>query len=214
MLYQYSMYQNILPAPHSHICLSLPQVSGAEVALHRGNQTTFVPRRKYVFSKFCKILDSLANEDIKAVYIFERRLGVGKFGVVNQACLNKNKNKKYAVKSIKIESIMAELKLIENELDILRQVDHPNIIKYYETYNDGEYLHIVTELCTGGELFELIMRKGKFSESEAAKIMEKILTAISFLHNFMLCELSSNLGICYCDIKPENFMFSSSDPDA
>eukprot|EP00826_Nyctotherus_ovalis_P024937 TRINITY_DN1924_c0_g1_i4.p1 TRINITY_DN1924_c0_g1~~TRINITY_DN1924_c0_g1_i4.p1 ORF type:complete len:485 (+),score=154.82 TRINITY_DN1924_c0_g1_i4:192-1646(+) len=163
------------------------------------------PHRKYVFPKFCKLLDSLANEDITSVYTFEKRLGVGKFGVVNQVCLNKDRDKKYAVKSIKIESIMSELRMIENELDIIRQVDHPNIIKYYETYNDGEYLHLVTELCTGGELFERIALKGKFTESEAAKIMEKILTAISFLHN---------LGICHRDIKPENFMFSSSEPDA
>jgi len=162
-------------------------------------------QRKYVFPKFCKLLDSLAKEDITSVYTFERRLGAGKFGVVNQVCLNKDRNQKYAVKSIKIESIMSELKLIENELDIIRQVDHPNIIKHYESYNDGEYLHIVTELCTGGELFERIARKGKFTESESAKIMEKILTAISFLHN---------LEICHRDIKPENFMFNSSDPDA
>jgi len=160
---------------------------------------------KYEFPKFCKILKSLTTEDVRDIYTFEKRLGVGKFGVVNQACLNKDKNKKFAIKSIKIESIMAELKLIENELDILMQVDHPNIIKYYETYNDGEYLHIVTELCTGGELFERIVHKGRFTEQEAAEIMEKILSAISFLHN---------LGICHRDIKPENFMFCSSDPDA
>lgn len=169
------------------------------------NKSMLSPNKKYVFPKFFKILDSLANEDIRSVYTFEKRLGAGKFGVVNQACLNKDKNKKFAVKSIKIESIISELKLIENELDILRQVDHPNIIKYYETYNDDVYLHIVTELCTGGELFERIAHKGKFTESEAAKIINKILSAISFLHN---------LGICHRDIKPENFMFSSSDPDA
>eukprot|EP00826_Nyctotherus_ovalis_P024936 TRINITY_DN1924_c0_g1_i1.p1 TRINITY_DN1924_c0_g1~~TRINITY_DN1924_c0_g1_i1.p1 ORF type:complete len:511 (-),score=154.05 TRINITY_DN1924_c0_g1_i1:187-1719(-) len=167
--------------------------------------STPILQPKYQFPKFCTILKSLTTEDVRDIYTFEKRLGVGKFGVVNQACLNKDKNKKFAIKSIKIESIMSELKLIENELDILMQVDHPNIIKYYETYNDGEYLHIVTELCTGGELFERIVHKGRFSESEAANIIEKILSAISFLHN---------LGICHRDIKPENFMFSSSDPDA
>ena len=161
--------------------------------------------QKYVFPKFCKILKSVTNEQITSVYTFEKRLGIGKFGVVNQVCLNKNRGRKFAVKSIKIESIMSELKLIENELDILRQVDHPNIIKYYETYNDGEYLHIVTELCTGGDLLERIRQRKKFTEAEAAKIMEKILTAISFLHN---------LGICHRDIKPENFMFTSEDLDA
>eukprot|EP01022_Parablepharisma_sp_SALTPOND_P018088 TRINITY_DN293_c0_g1_i1.p1 TRINITY_DN293_c0_g1~~TRINITY_DN293_c0_g1_i1.p1 ORF type:complete len:552 (+),score=64.24 TRINITY_DN293_c0_g1_i1:2543-4198(+) len=160
---------------------------------------------KYKFPKFCKILKSVTTEDIRAVYTFEKRLGVGKFGVVNQVCLNKDNKKKFAVKSIKIESILSELELIENELEILQSVDHPNIIKYYETYNDGEYLHIVTELCTGGELFERIVQKGKFTEQEAARITEKILSAISFLHN---------LGICHRDIKPENFMFSSVEPDA
>ena len=170
-----------------------------------GNSESSHLQPKYVFPKFCKILKSLSNEDVRAVYTFEKRLGRGKFGVVNQVCLNKDKNKKFAIKSLKIESIMSELKLIENELDILRQVDHPNIIKYYESFNDGEYLHIVTELCTGGELFERIVQKGRFTELEAVKIMEKILTAIAFLHN---------LGICHRDIKPENFMFSSTDPDA
>jgi len=164
-----------------------------------------VIRPKYEFPKFCKILKTVVNEDIRTVYTFEKRLGVGKFGVVNQVCLNKDSGKKFAVKSIKLETIFSELELIENELDILRLVDHPNIIKYYETYSDGEYLHIVTELCTGGELFDRIVQKGKFTEREAARIMEKILNAISFLHN---------LGICHRDIKPENFMFSSLDPDA
>lgn len=191
---------NINQADDPFPCLSVKKSSTEDE-----DSAALSPQRKYAFPKFCKILDSLANEDITSVYTFEKRLGKGKFGVVNQICLNKDKDKKYAVKSIKIESIMSELKLIENELDILRQVDHPNIIKYYETYNDGDYLHIVTELCTGGELFERIACKGKFTESVAAKIMEKILTAISFLHN---------LGICHRDIKPENFMFSSSEPDA
>ncbi len=160
---------------------------------------------QYPFPKFCKILKSVTNEDVRSVYTFERRLGAGKFGVVNQVCLNKDRSKKFAVKSVKIEAIMSELALIENELDILHLVDHPNIIKYYETYSDGKYLHIVTELCTGGELFERIVRQGRFNEGEAARIMEKILSGISFLHN---------LGICHRDLKPENFMFSSADPDA
>lgn len=159
----------------------------------------------YKFPNFCKILTSVSKEDITSVYTFERRLGTGRFGVVNQVSLNKDPNKKFAVKSVQIESILSELELIENELDILRLVDHPNIIKYYETYNDGKYLHMVTELCTGGELFDHIVRKGIFSEAEAGRIMEKILSAINFLHN---------LGVCHRDLKPENFVFSSKEHDA
>lgn len=159
----------------------------------------------YKFPKFCTILKTVTNEDVRSVYTFEKRLGMGRFGIVNQVCLNKDKNQKFAIKSMQIDTILSELQLIENELDILRLVDHPNIIKHYETYNDGKYLHLVTELCTGGELFERILKKGKFSEGEAAKIMEKILSAISFLHN---------LGICHRDLKPENFVFSSTDLDS
>ncbi len=158
-----------------------------------------------IFPKWCKILKSITNEDILKVYTFEKRMGFGHFGVVNQVHLNKDPQRKFAVKSISIQSVIPQLKLIENELDILTEVDHPNIIKYYESYNDGKYLHIVTELCSGGELFDRIIKQGKFSESEAANIMGKILSALSYLHK---------LGICHRDLKPENFIFSSPDPDA
>ncbi len=64
---------------------------------------------------------------------------------------------KYAVKSILKENIKKDVKLLEEELAILTAVDHPNIIKFHETYSDHRYVHIVMELCHGGELFEKIV---------------------------------------------------------
>lgn len=64
---------------------------------------------------------------------------------------------KYAVKSILKESVKKDVKLLEEELAILSQVDHPNIIKFHETYIDFRYVHIVMELAEGGELFEKIV---------------------------------------------------------
>ena len=62
------------------------------------------------------------------------------------------------------ENIKKDVKLLEEELSILTTVDHPNIIKFHETYSDYRYVHIVMELCEGGELFEKIIEQHKFSE--------------------------------------------------
>lgn len=58
------------------------------------------------------------------------------------------------------------------EIDILKNLDHPNIIKLYEVFEDSDYIHLVTELCTGGELFDEIVSKEKFTEKEVAIIIK------------------------------------------
>lgn len=112
---------------------------------------------------------------------------------------------KYAVKSILKENIKKDVKLLEEELAILTQVDHPNIIKFHETYIDYRYVHIVMELCEGGELFEKIVEMHRFSEQKAASLMKKIMSAIKHLHE---------RGICHRDLKPENFLFSDNTEEA
>lgn len=63
-----------------------------------------------------------------------------------------------------------------DEIAILKRLDHPNIIKYYETYENSKYMYIVMEYCPGGELFDVIAKKakreGSFNESEAADMMK------------------------------------------
>ena len=67
------------------------------------------------------------------------------------------------MKTIQKVKIKKEEHLLKREIEILRTVDHPNIIKFYGTYEDAKYYHIVMELCEGGELFDRIVEKG-FSE--------------------------------------------------
>ena len=93
---------------------------------------------------------------------------------------------------------------LRQELLILSITDHPNIIKLYESYEDELYLHLVTELCTGGDVCERILRKGSFSEHEASRIMKQILGAINYLHS---CR------IIHRDLKPENFLYETIDSD-
>lgn len=56
-------------------------------------------------------------------------------------------------------------------MEILKRLDHPNILKIYEFYQDAKYFYIVSEMCTGGELFDRIQEEGHFSERKAAQIM-------------------------------------------
>lgn len=84
-------------------------------------------------------------------------------------------------------------------------VDHPNIIKFHESYIDGRYIHIVMELAKGGELFEKIVERQRFSEKDAMMLMKKMLSAIKHLHEHQ---------ICHRDLKPENFLFQDDSPDS
>jgi calcium-dependent protein kinase len=76
----------------------------------------------------------------------------------------------------------SEIKMIKNEIQIMKAVDHPNIVRLYEFYEDDESFYIITELCNGGPLFEEIMKREKFSENEAAYIMMQLLSAIAHCH--------------------------------
>lgn len=130
-------------------------------------------------------------------------LGSGHFGIVKKAIpLNPHDKRSYAIKSIPKTQVGFNKSLLERELEHLMSVNHPNIIKFYEVFEDSHYIHIVMELCTGGELFENLVKNGRFSEAKAAKVMYCLLHAVCHLHS---------LGIAHRDLKPENIMLSTND---
>jgi calcium-dependent protein kinase len=93
-------------------------------------------------------------------------LGEGAFGVVGK-CKNKQSGAIRAVKMLsKSQLSKEELKDIANEIQIIKNCDHPNIVTIYEEYEDHKYLYIVTELIEGGELFDELIRRKKFSEAD------------------------------------------------
>ena len=93
-----------------------------------------------------------------------------------------------------------DLDSIKEEVSILTKLDHPNIVKYYETYGDVKYMYLVMEYCSGGELFDKItaQKEKSFQEGEVANIMNKLLRAISHCHAS---------GVVHRDIKPQNIMY-------
>lgn len=93
------------------------------------------------------------------------------------------------------------LEAIQEEVDILTKLDHPNIVKYYETYIDEKYIYLVMEYIGGGELFQKIAEQDNqvFNEKDAAMYMRKLLSACNHMHS---------QGVVHRDIKPENIMLS------
>ena len=80
--------------------------------------------------------------------------------------------KQYAIKSIKKFNLNSrQIRRLESELEILQFIDHPYIIKYHGAFMNESMIHIVTELCSGGEIFEYVNLNGPMSEYLAAKVL-------------------------------------------
>ena len=130
-------------------------------------------------------------------YEVKEMLGEGAFGCARKV-IHKCTGVERAMKTIM--KTFVKLSRVENmllEVEILRKLDHPNIIKITEVIQDSRCYHIVSELCTGGELFDKIMELEKFKEKTAAMYMYQIISAISYCHSH---------NVLHRDIKPENFL--------
>ena len=159
-------------------------------------------------NKPIKMITSSLMKDIRKDYKFCETLGGGHFGTVRKAHRRNEKKpyQYYAIKSISNRNLTKkDYEDLVKEVDIISGLDHPNIIKFYETYHDEYYFHIVMELCKGKEVFEKIANQGNISEKKVVNIIFKVLLAIAHCHS---------RGITHRDLKPENILFDSLKMDA
>ena len=147
----------------------------------------------------------LNENDLTTDYEIGDTLGIGGFGEVTMA-LHIPTGTQRAIKSIYLaEEDPNEIDKLMKEVSILKRLDHPNIIRIYEVYKNNSTLHIVTEVCTGGELFERIQSMKRFGENQAAKYMLDMVSAVMHCHDN---------EIVHRDLKPENLLFESEAEDA
>ena len=145
--------------------------------------------------------------NIKDDYIIGPMLGTGAFGSVYTA-VHKLSGQERAIKTLSKVSVNLDKTRKSKffaEVDILRSIDHPNILRLFEFYEDFKYFHLVTEVVKGGELFDFIAVSKNLSEASAAFFFRQILNAVYYCHS---------KGIVHRDLKPENLLLVSKDKDS
>jgi Ca2+-binding EF-hand superfamily protein len=133
-------------------------------------------------------------------YVMKEEIGIGKFGLVKLG-IHKLTNQKVAIKTIKKSSMTPlDLELVKSEIDIMKLLKHPNVVRLLDHFENAEYVYIVMELFQGGDLANFISKNHtKLTEEKFSNIMYQIASGLQYLHQF---------GILHRDLKPENIMLA------
>ncbi|KAK3021492.1 hypothetical protein RJ639_046403 [Escallonia herrerae] len=144
--------------------------------------------------------------NIRDLYTLGHKLGQGQFGTT-YLCTENSTGIEYACKSISKRKLISkeDLEDVRREIQIMHHLaGHKHIVTIKGAYEDPLYVHIVMELCGGGELFDRIIQRGHYSERKAAELTRIIVGVVEACHS---------LGVMHRDLKPENFLLVNKDDD-
>ena len=134
-------------------------------------------------------------------YLAGKKIGKGTFGSVYE-CQNKIFSNKVAMKII-LKNYLMNNSLIKNEIDILKKLSHPNIVRIYEFYESNNCFYIINEFCPCGELYNFI-NNSKLDEEQLSVIFYQVFSGLKYLHEN---------NILHGDLKPENILISKKEKD-
>ncbi|XP_027331031.1 calcium-dependent protein kinase 17-like isoform X1 [Abrus precatorius] len=146
-------------------------------------------------------------EDVRGTYSLGKELGRGQFGVTH-LCTHKTTGRQYACKTIAKRKLVnkEDIEDVKREVQIMHHLSgQPNIVELVGVYEDKQSVHLVMELCAGGELFDRIIAKGHYTERAAASLLR---TIVQIVHTF------HSMGVIHRDLKPENFLLLNKDENA
>ncbi|KAI9770314.1 MAG: hypothetical protein M1840_003473 [Geoglossum simile] len=133
--------------------------------------------------------------DKKSKYRMGRTLGAGTYGIVREADCPEGK---VAVKIILKKNVKGNEQMVYDELQMLQKLGHPHIVRFHDWFESRDKYYIVTQLATGGELFDRICEQGKFTEKDASQTIRQVLEAVNYLHEN---------NVVHRDLKPENLLY-------
>ncbi|MED6277114.1 Death-associated protein kinase 3, partial [Characodon lateralis] len=141
------------------------------------------------------------QEDVELYYEMGEELGSGQFAIVRK-CKEKSTGDEYAAKFIKKRRLSSSRRgvsreEIEREVNILREIQHSNIITLHDIFENKTDVILILELVSGGELFDFLAEKESLTEEEATQFLKQILDGVHYLHS---------KRIAHFDLKPENIM--------
>jgi serine/threonine protein kinase len=127
-------------------------------------------------------------------------LGRGGFATVLR-CKRRITGETVAIKVIDKEKIVSLniTERISNEIRIHSRISHPNIVEFKGSFEDDNYLYIVLEACSHGNLYRMLKKNSKFPEKTVSRIMQQLLAALSYLHD---------AGIVHRDLKLSNIVLN------
>ncbi|KAI9080792.1 hypothetical protein K1719_037305 [Acacia pycnantha] len=148
------------------------------------------------------VLKDPTGRDIERKYELGHELGRGEFGIT-YLCTDRETGEVLACKSISKKKLRTAIDIedVRREVEIMKHLpEHPNIVTLKNTYEDNNAVHLVMELCEGGELFDRIVARGHYTERAAAVVTRTIVEVVQMCHNH---------GVMHRDLKPENFLFGN-----
>lgn len=134
-------------------------------------------------------------------YFLGKKLGEGAFSEVKEVTSRQNRAESYAVKIVTKSKLTREDTVaLQDEIAILRELNHPHIIKLHEVFDESSYYFLVTEILSGGELFDRIVTKTFYNEKEARDVCKTLFEAMKYCHD---------RNVAHRDLKPENLLLMS-----
>lgn len=152
--------------------------------------------------KTTTVLTKVKNENIEETYLVDRELGRGEFGIT-YLCIDRNSKENLACKSISKRKLRTAVDVedVRREVAIMKHLPHnSSIVRFKEACEDENAVHLVMELCEGGELFDRIVARGHYTERAAAAVTRTIVEVVQLCHKN---------GVIHRDLKPENFLYAN-----